>query len=93
MTGKELVEARVAGRRDFSGANLRGADLDHASLPLSCGGLRMRIDRRLAAQMAYHFCGQDCDDPDYAAARAAVLDFANSFRRAGERGRLERGEA
>jgi hypothetical protein len=53
----------------------------------------MRIDRRLAAQMACHFCGQDCDDRDYAAARAAVFDFVNSFHRADECGRFEREDA
>jgi hypothetical protein len=44
----------------------------------------MKIDRRIAVQQAYHFCAQDCDDPDYIKARNAVLKFANSFHRIGE---------
>lgn len=45
------------------------------------------------AQLAYHFCAQDCDDPDYIKARDAILWFANSFHRSGECGELEpRGE-
>lgn len=82
-------------RADLRGANLRDADLcsanlDYSCLPLWCGGLKMKIDRRIAAQIAYHFCDQDCDDADYIKARNAILDFANTFHRADECGRLER---
>jgi hypothetical protein len=70
-------------------ADLRGANLDFSCLPFFCGGLKMKIDRRTAAQIAYHFCGQECDDPDYTAARNAILQFANSFHRAWETGKLE----
>ena len=52
----------------------------------------MKIDRRIAAQIAYHFCGQKCDDPDYIAARNAILEFANSFHRVKETGKLEANE-
>lgn len=78
---------------DLSGADLRGADLDYSIWPLWCGGLHAKTDRRLMAQLAYHFCDQDCDDPDYIKARDAILWFANSFHRVGECGELEpRGE-
>ena len=40
------------------------------------------VDARLAAQLAAHFCAVVCDDPDYQAARAAVLDFALTSHRA-----------
>lgn len=73
---------------DLRGADLRGADLDFGAWPLWCGGLNVKTDRRLMAQLAYHFCAQDCDDPDYIKARDAILWFANSFHRADECGVL-----
>jgi hypothetical protein len=53
--------------------------LQISCLPLWCGGIHIKIDRDIATQFAYHFCAQQCDDPDYITARNAVLDFANSF--------------
>ena len=78
---------------DLRGANLSDADIDFSVWPLWCGGLHVKTDRRLMAQLAYHFCAQDCDDPDYIRARDAILWFANSFHRVGECGKLKpRGE-
>lgn len=74
---------------DLRGTDLRGADLDYSAWPLWCGGLHAKTDRRLMAQLAYHFCAQDCDDPDYIKARDAILWFANSFHRVDECGKLE----
>lgn len=74
---------------DLHEADLRGADLDYACWPLWCGGLHVKIDKRIACQLAYHFCCQDCDDPEYIAARNAILTFANQFHWAGECGKLE----
>ena len=93
LSGANLRRANLSGT-DLSGANLRranlsGVDLDFSSWPLWCGGLRVKTDRRLMAQLAYHFCCQDCDDPDYIKARDAILWFANSFHRVGECGKLE----
>jgi uncharacterized protein YjbI with pentapeptide repeats len=87
LRGANLSEADLHGA-DLHGANLRGADLDFSCLNLSCKGLDMKIDRRLAAQIAYHFCAQDCDDPDYIKARDSILDFANTFHRVVECGTL-----
>lgn len=74
---------------DLHGADLRGADIDFSCWPLWCGSLDVKVDARIAAQLAYHFCRLDCDDPDYIAARNAILDFANTFHRAEECGKLE----
>ena len=74
-------------------AYLRGADIDYACWPLWCGGLHVKIDKRIACQLAYHFCAQDCDDPEYIAARNAILSFANQFHRTEECGLLELGDA
>ena len=48
----------------------------------------MIVDKRIAAQIAAHFCALDCDDADYLAARAAILDFARTSHRAGDLGLL-----
>lgn len=74
---------------DLHEADLRGADLDFSCWPLWCGSLGAVVDRRIAAQIAYHFCRLVCDDPGYIKARNAILDFANKFHRADECGGLE----
>lgn len=90
--GGERADLRGA---DLSGADLRRADLSEADLdfscwPLWCGGLAVKVCKRIAVQLAYHFCRLDCDDPEYVAARNAILDFANQFHRVGECGKLEK---
>ena len=77
-------------RADLRRADLRGADLDFSCWPLWCGGLAVKVCKRIAVQLAYHFCRLDCDDPEYIAARNAILDFANQFHRVGECGKLEK---
>ena len=67
---------------DLSWANLRGANLDFSCWPLWCGSKGVKVDRRIAAQLAAHFCVLDCDDPDYQAARTAILEFAKTSHRA-----------
>ena len=74
---------------DLRDANLRGVDLDYSCWPLWCGSLYVKVDLRIAAQLAYHFCRLDCDDPDYIAARNAIIHFANEFHRVEECGWLE----
>ena len=73
---------------DLSRANLRGADLDFSCLPLWCGGLHLKVDKRLACQLAYHLCSMQCDDSEYLEMRNSILGFANHFRRADECGIL-----
>lgn len=84
LRGADLCNAGLRG------ADLRGADLDRSCWPLWCGGLNVKTDRRIMAQLAYHFCAQNCDDPDYIRARNAILNFANSFHRVEECGILEK---
>ena len=74
---------------DLSGADLSGADLDFSCLPLRCGGLKWKIDKRLACQLAYHLCSMQCDDEEYMKMRDSILGFANQFHRVGECGMLE----
>ena len=70
-------------------ADLRGADLDYSCWPLWCGSLNVRVCKRIAAQLAYHFCRLDCDDPEVIAAQNAIIPLANQFHRADECGKLE----
>lgn len=79
----DLRGANLSGA-DLRRADLRGADLDFSCWPLWCGGLVVKVCKRIAVQLAYHFCKLDCDDPEYIAARNAILDFANQFHRIGD---------
>ncbi len=99
LSGADLRRADLSGadlrgadlrRANLSGADLSGADLDFSCWPLWCGGLAVKVCKRIAVQLAYHFCKLDCDDPEYIAARNAILDFANQFHRVGECGKLEK---
>lgn len=88
LRGANLRGADLCGAY-LLGANFCGADLDYSAWPLWCGGLHVKTDKRIMCQLAYHFCAQDCDDPEYIAARNAILDFANQFHWVDECGRLE----
>ena len=82
LRGANLYEA------DLRGANLREAYLDYSCWPLWCGSNHVKVDARIAAQLAAHFCALDCDDDDpaYLAAREAVLEFAKTSHRAKDLG-------
>ena len=67
---------------DLRGSDLSGSDLDFSCWPLWCGSKNVKVDRRIAAQLAAHFCVLDCDDPDYQKARKSILGFAKSSHRA-----------
>ena len=72
---------------DLRGADLRGADLDYAAWPLWCGSFGVKADRRLAAQLAYHFCRIDFGaDAVCLVAQVALMTLANEFHRVGEIG-------
>ena len=88
LQGADLRGADLQGA-DLRGVDLQGVDLDFSCWPLWCGSLDVKVDRRIAAQLAYHFCRLDCDDPDYIEARNAIVNFANEFHRVEECGWLE----
>ena len=73
----------------LGGADLCGANLDYSCWPLWCGSLDVKVDARIARQLAYHFCRLDCDDPEYLEARKAIAEFANGFHRVDECGVIE----
>lgn len=88
LEGANLGGANLGGA-NLEGADLQGVDLDFSCLPLRCGGLRWKIDKRLACQLAYHLCSMICEDEEYITVRKSLLDFANQFHRVEECGRLE----
>ena len=85
LRGADLSDADLSDA-DLRGANLRGASLDFSCWPLWCGGLKVKVDKRLACQLAYHLCTMQCDDADYIQMRNSILDFANQFHRVQECG-------
>ena len=89
LRGADLSGANLGGA-NLSGADLHGANLDYSCWPLWCGSLGVKVDVRIARQLAYHFCRLDCDDPEYLEARKEIAKFANGFHRVDECGRIER---
>lgn len=83
LTGANLTDANL------TDANLTCANLDFASLPLWCGSLNVKVDIRIGAQIAYHFCRLKSEDPDIKTAQQAIKDLANKFHRVNECGRIE----
>ena len=90
---KKWLDGQPDGERaDLSGANLSGANLlwanlsganiDYACWPLWCGSKGVKVDAKIAAQLAAHFCALDCTDEGYLAARMEILKFAKTSHRA-----------
>lgn len=96
LGGANLAWANLGGASlggaNLGGADLSGANIDYSAWPLWCGSARVGVDARIAAQLAAHFCALDCDDPEYLAARAAIMGFAKTSHRASELGLLEDGD-
>ena len=88
LNGADLRMAKLS-EADLGGADLCGANLDYSCWPLWCGSLDVKVDARIARQLAYHFCRLDCDDQGYLEARKAIAEFANGFHRVDECGRIE----
>jgi uncharacterized protein YjbI with pentapeptide repeats len=85
LRGADLRGADLSGA-NLRGADLRGADLDFSCWPLLCGSKGVKVDAKIAAQLAAHFCVLDCKDKGYLAARKAVLKFAKTSHRAEDLG-------
>lgn len=88
LRGADLEGAYLEGA-DLKGADLKGANLDYSCWPLWCGSLGVRVCKRIAAQLAYHFCRLVCDDPEVIAAQNALIPLANQFHRVDECGKIE----
>ena len=88
LTDANLRGADLTGA-DLTGANLTDANLDFSCYPLWCGSLKIKTDKRLAFQLAYHLCSMQCEDVEYIKMRNSILGFANQFHRADECGVLK----
>jgi hypothetical protein len=105
LSGADLSEANLSGANlsgaDLSGANLSGADLSGANLyganlwitqwPLWCGTKHVKIDAKIACQLAAHFCTCECIDPEFLKAKEAMLPLARKSHVAKELG-IEEGK-
>ena len=85
LTGADLTGADLRGA-DLRGADLRGANIDYSCWPLWCGSKTVKVDAKIARQLAAHFRVLDCDDRGYLAAREAILEFAKKSHRAADLG-------
>lgn len=88
LGGADLRGANLRGAY-LEGADLKGANLDYSCWPLWCGSLGVRVCKRIAAQLAYHFCRLVCDDPEVIAAQNALIPLANQFHRVDDCGKIE----
>jgi len=91
LSGADLREANLR-CANLSGANLSRANLDFSGWPLWCGSFNVKIDKRIAAQLAYHFCRVICDEQEVQAAQKALWPLANQFHRIGEHNIYKLGE-
>ncbi|MBW2003047.1 MAG: pentapeptide repeat-containing protein [Deltaproteobacteria bacterium] len=73
---------------DLRKADLREADIDFSAWPLWCCSFDVVVDKRIAAQLAYHFCRLVCDDDEVKNAQKALKKIANQFHRVDECGEV-----
>ena len=95
LSGADLSDADLSdadlSHADLRYADLRGANVDFSSWPLWCGSLKgVKVDARIARQLAYHLCSVVCDDPEFTSIRDQILPFANKFHKVDECGKLEK---
>ena len=84
LSGAYLSGAYLSGA-DLRDADLRGADLDLSCLPLWCGSLAARTDRRLRVQLCFHFLSWIKNAGNADADELEILEklrnYANEFHR------------
>ena len=84
----DLREAGLRGANlqwaSLQGATLQGADLDFSCWPLWCGSVGVVVDKRIAVQLAAHFCAVICDDPEIKRVQKYLKKTAKQSHRAEE---------
>ena len=84
LSGANLRDANLSGA-DLRGADLSGAYLDLSCLPLWCGSLTARTDRRLRVQLCFHFLSWIKNAGNADADELEILEklrnYANEFHR------------
>ena len=84
LGGATLVEANLTGANlrgaDLGEVDLTGANIDYIDWPMSCRSRGMKLDLRLFAQLAAHFCAAICEKPEDApeikSAQKALMPLA-----------------
>jgi hypothetical protein len=98
LSGADLSRANLFGanlsganlfRAILSGADLSGANLDFSVFPLWCGSFNMKIDKKIACQLAYHFCKLISSNEEVIEAQKSLKDLANKFHRVDECGKIK----
>jgi len=87
--GRWNIDSKAGERADLHFADLSNADLDFSQLPLWCGSFDIKVDKRIAVQVLYHFCRLSCKDIDVIEAQKQVRELANQFHRVNECGILK----
>lgn len=90
LSGADLTNADLSCTNlhdsDLTGADLTGALLDFSCLPLWCGSLNMKIDKKIFCQLLYHAlrAGKSVEDKEVAEflTDPKALALANQFHRA-----------
>lgn len=84
LRGANLSDSDLSGA-DLRDANLSDADLDLSCLPLWCGSLTARTDRRLRVQLCFHFLSWIKNAGNADADELEILEklrnYANEFHR------------
>jgi hypothetical protein len=75
LRGADLSDANLRGA-NLRGADLSDANIDYASWPIWCGSKHVKVDKKIAMQLAAHFCTLVCDDQEVKEAQASILAFA-----------------
>ena len=88
----DLKYANLRGAHLYD-AHLYGVDLDYSCLPLWCGSLKAKIDKRIFCQLLYHTlrAGQSVDDAEVKKLFSIpeVVALANQFHRVEECGKIK----
>jgi len=82
------VDLREADLRwaNLYGANLYEANIDFSCWPLWCGSVGVKVDSKIAYQLAVHLCAVTCDNPEVQAMQKALLPWALRSHRAADCG-------
>ena len=94
LTGANLRGANLTGA-NLTGADLTGADLTGANVDFSfgwsfhCRNSRFKFGIKFSYQVFAHLASCECDDPEWAEIRKAILPFARKSHRAGDLGILD----
>ena len=88
-----LIYATLS-QANLSHANLSGADIDYSCLPIWCGSLDMKIDKRIFCQLLYHVLrtGKSVNSKEVKKLFSIpeIVKLANQFHRAKECGKFEK---